>query len=286
MGLELLLAVAITILLSWTPPDICMEPTPSICQWALVGANWESKCVLLFATHAYITGSHWHIPEETYSLWFILVLWFCVVGCSIGTIGGIALQASAIMTITGKASVTANVSIVSAPPSHVLRGALVNASWYCDTGLESWVRKDGDAIIVAREEIANNTSPAVSMHNITASNDLGTNTTDPLAGTSAINSTIPSEVPLLRKMNLTWRIDTFHRKVIIAFGLSVHLKLLTIVSACLYESMIRALCRAEEAMRIEEEALGQREYSKELKQWEAARRRSGSVSRVVPKRWR
>jgi hypothetical protein len=39
MCLELLLAVVITVLLSWTPPDLCTAPTPTICQWVLIGVR-------------------------------------------------------------------------------------------------------------------------------------------------------------------------------------------------------------------------------------------------------
>jgi hypothetical protein len=209
-------------------------------------------------THAYMAGSHWHIPEETYSSRFILLLWLCVIAGCIATIGGIAVQAS---------SITATAKEWRGYDGHVDTISPRNwTTWYCNTTAAVWTKDDGTMITtveVWRKAILAGTAEE--------------------SGTDTLANAPPSRHELVL-LNDTWQIEVFQGRLIITYGLSVLLLLLAIVSACLYASMMASLWKAEGSMKLAVEAGGEKTHHGELREWEATRRRSRSVSRA-PGRW-
>jgi hypothetical protein len=85
--------------------------------------------------HGYMAGSHWHIPEQTYSSRSILGLWLCVVAGCIATVGSIAQQAGDIAAISkylGAERLPTLAEYTIEPTNWT--------EWYCDNVANAWVR--------------------------------------------------------------------------------------------------------------------------------------------------
>jgi hypothetical protein len=189
---------------------------------------------------------------------------------SIGTIAGIGAQASSISSLMGE--------VAGEDGANGTLSRREWTDWQCNQTMQTWVREDG--VTTVEEWIATSLNTTSLPQGQGATNNHSSGGITQLSVTLLTDPTIPPPQHVLQQTNDIWRIKVFHRRVVIAFGLSVLLMLLAIVSGYLYESMMSTLWRAEESTRVAEEAAGEKTYSWAMREWEAARRRSHSLSRA------